>query len=136
MPPTLPDEADAWIAEWRDRLADRDAFADAADGFTATFRFEIRPDDAYDGDPVALALDVEDGVPVDAGVDPSVDADFTLAGPYGAWKDLLRGDLDVTAAVMGGPFDVAGSTATLLTRREAVAELVRAARATPVEFAV
>ncbi|WP_226011529.1 SCP2 sterol-binding domain-containing protein [Halomicrobium salinisoli] len=135
MPPTLPDDADVWIDDWRSELADSDEFADAADGFTATFRFVIRPDDSYRGDPVALYLAIEDGAPVDAGVDPD-ESDFALAGPYGAWKDLLRGDLDVTEAVMGGPFDVEGPTATLLTRREAVAELVRAARATPVEFSV
>jgi putative sterol carrier protein len=136
MPPTLPNDADAWADRLRQRLAEREGFADAAAGFAATFRFEIRPDDAYPGDPVALTVELDDGACTGARAgDRDTDYDFALRGPYTAWKDLLAGDLDVAAAVMGGPFDVEGSTIELMQHREAIAELVRAARSVDAEFA-
>jgi putative sterol carrier protein len=136
MPPTLPTDADAWADRLQAAINDREAFAAAAAGFEATFRFEVLPDDAYPGDPVALTVVVSDGACVAArGHDRDADYDFVLRGPYLAWKDLLAGDIDVSDAVMGGRFDLEGPTTTLLQRREAVAELVRAARSVDVEYA-
>lgn len=136
MIPTLPDDADAWADRLQATINDREAFASAAAGFDATFRFEILPDDTYTGDPVALTVVVQDGACVAArGLDRDADYDFALRGPYGAWKDLLEDEIDVTAAVMGGPFDLEGSTMRLMQRRDAVAELVRAAQAVDAEYA-
>ena len=136
MPPTLPTDADAWADRLQAAINDREAFAAAAAGFEATFRFEVLPDDAYPGDPVALTVVVSDGACVAArGHDRDADYDFVLQGPYLAWKNLLAGDVDVSDAVMGGRFDLEGPTTTLLQRREAVAELVRAARSVDVEYA-
>ncbi|MFB6151848.1 MAG: SCP2 sterol-binding domain-containing protein [Haloarculaceae archaeon] len=136
MAPTLPDDADAWVDDLRTRLNDREAFATAAAGFDAAFRFEILPDEDYLGEPVAFAVTVEDGSCVAAAAgDRETEYDFALRGPYAAWKALLEDDLDVAEAVMGGPFDVEGSTMRLLSNREAVAELVRAARTVDAEFA-
>jgi putative sterol carrier protein len=128
MSTTLPEEADTWVWKWRSQLADRPAFAEAAEGFTATFRFEITPDDTYDGDPIVLRVVVDDGACTAADVTDDPDYDFALRGPYTAWKELLRDELEVSSAVMDGPFAVEGDTITLLQRQDAVAELVRAAR--------
>jgi len=136
MTPTLPGEAEAWADRLQARLNDRDAFAAAADGFDATFRFVILPDDRYDGDPVTLTVVVADGACVAArGNDPDADYDFGLAGPYAVWVDLLADDLDVTEAVMGGSLEFEGSEMELLSNREAVTELVRAAQNVEADFA-
>jgi putative sterol carrier protein len=135
MTPTFPDEADAWADRLRRSVNDREAFRTAAAGFEATFRFEVLPDDAYPGEPVALTLVVDDGACTAAGTGREAGYDFTLRGPYGAWTDLLGGDVDATAAVMDGPFDIEGSTIQLMQRREAIAALLDAARAVDVEFA-
>lgn len=128
MSTTLPDAADEWVSEWRAALRDRPAFAEAAADFTATFRFEITPDESYDGDPIAIRLVVEDGDCPVAELSDDEAYDFALRGPYEAWKALLRDEIDVADAVMGGPFTVEGDTMALLQRKDAVAELVRAAR--------
>lgn len=134
--PILPDDAEAWADRLQARLNDSEAFATAATGFDAAFRFDIMPDERYDGDPVLLTVVVRDGVCVAAaGADASAEYDFALRGPYGAWRDLLRGETDVSAAVMDGPFDFEGSTAELLQHRDAVTELVRAAQSVETEFA-
>lgn len=131
----LPDEAEAWARRWRERLTNDEAFAEKAAGFDADFLFEIRPDDDYGGDPVRFVVVFDDGDAVEARpVGDDVDFDFALRGPYGAWKELLDGDLDVSAAVMSGPFEVDGSTLTLLNYREAIAEMVAQARAIDTSF--
>lgn len=137
MTPTLPDEADAWVRAWRDRLNDSDEFAEAAAEFEAAVLFVVQPDESYDGDPVRLLVDVADGECTDAGAVAAADADYdyALRGPYEAWKSLLRDELDTAEAVMGGPFDVEGDTLALMSHREAFVEMVRAARDVDVEFA-
>lgn len=134
MGPTLPDEADRWANSLQTRLAESEAFAEAASGFSATFLFAIQPDDSYDGDARTVTVVIEDGTCPAAYAGVPDDYDFALRGPYGAWRDLLGGDLDLSSAVMGGPFDFDGSTMTVMRHRDAVAELVRAARAVDTEF--
>jgi len=136
MGPTLPEEADEWADSLQARVNENERFADAAGGFEATFRFEILPDDSYDGQPVALTLVVADGACVAArGFDRDADYDFALRGPYSVWKDLLEDEIELTSAVMGGPLDLEGSTIKLMQHRDAVAELVRSARAVNTEYA-
>jgi len=138
MTPTLPDEADAWVHAWRDRLNDSDEFADAAAGFEAAILFVVQPDERYDGDPVRMLVDVVDGECAAAeAVAASADADYdyALRGPYEAWKALLRDELDTAEAVMGGPFDVQGDTLALMSHREAFLAMVQTARDVDVEFA-
>lgn len=138
MTTTLPGEADAWADRLRERINDRESFAAAAEGFDAVLRFEIRPDDAYDGESVHVTVAVQDreciATRTEFGSSTDVDYDFALRGPYTAWKALLRDELDVTEAVMGGTLELEGSTMRLMQHREAVAELVRAARSVETEF--
>lgn len=135
MTPTLPGEAEAWADQLQARLNDREAFTEAAAGFDATFRFVILPDDRYDGDPLTLTVVVSDGACVAArGSDPDAEYDFGLAGPYGAWVELLEDEIEVTEAVMGGAFEFEGSEMQLLSNREAVTELVRAAQSLDTEY--
>jgi putative sterol carrier protein len=121
MSVTLPEDAPEWATAWRERINERDRFETAAEEFVATFQFEIRADNTYGGDPVSFVVDVDDG-------------DCALRGPYAAWKELLRGDLDVSESVMNGTFDVEGNTMTLLRRQDAIAEMVGAAQAIETTF--
>jgi putative sterol carrier protein len=132
---TLPAEAAAWADTWRDRINEREDFAAAAADFEATFVFEIRDDDRYDGEPVRILVTLEDGACTDTElVDGDADYDFALRGPYDAWADLLAGELDVSESVMDGTFDVEGNTMTLLQRQEAVSEMVGAAQSIDTAF--
>jgi len=132
---TLPADAAAWADTWRDRINDRADFAAAAADFEATFLFEILADDRYDGDPVRFRVTLADSACTDAElVDGDADYDFAMRGPYDAWAALLSGDLDVSASVMDGTFDVEGNTMTLLQRQDAVSEMVAAAQSIDTEF--
>lgn len=134
MTVTLPDEADAWATQWRERLNDRTAFETAAEGFVATFEFEIRAEDDYDGDSVTILVEIDDGDCTDAAISADGDYDFALRGPYAAWKALLQGELDVSESVLSGTFDVEGNTMTLLRRQDAITEMVAAAQEIDTEF--
>ncbi|WP_324665905.1 SCP2 sterol-binding domain-containing protein [Haloarcula sediminis] len=132
---SLPADAAAWATTWRDRINDREDFAAAADDFEATFLFEIRADDRYDGDPVRFLVELADGACTETAlVADEADHDFAMRGPYDAWADLLSGKLDVSESVMDGTFDVAGNTMTLLRRQDAVSEMVAAAQSIDTEF--
>ena len=131
----LPADAAAWADTWRDHINDREDFAAAAADFEATFLFEIRPDDRYDGDPVRFLVTLADGACTEAAlVDGDADYEFAMRGPYDAWAALLAGELDVSESVMDGTFDVEGNTMTLLQRQEAVSEMVAAAQSIDTEF--
>jgi len=131
----LPADAGDWADAWRVHINDREAFADAAAEFEATFLFEIQPDDHYDGDPIRFRVVLADGTCTDTAVaDGDDDYDFAVRGPYDAWTDLLSGDLDVSESVMDGTFDVAGNTMTLLRRQDAVSEMVAAAQSIDTAF--
>ncbi|MFC7018259.1 MULTISPECIES: SCP2 sterol-binding domain-containing protein [Haloarcula] len=133
---TLPTDAGDWVAAWRERINDREAFAAAAEGFDATFCFEIYDDGRYDGEPIVFTVALDDGTCTGARLaDDDADYDFALRGPYDAWAALLRGELDVAEAVMDGTFDIEGNTMTLLSRQDAVAEMITAAQNVDTEFA-
>lgn len=139
MTVTLPEEAPEWIQRWRERLNDNDAYAEAAEGwgvgFDGDFCFEILPDDAYDGEPIRYRVELEDGrCQAAEQVDGEPDCGFALRATYTAWKPLIRGEVDVMGAVMGGDFDVEGSKMKLLSYREAATELGETAAAVETEF--
>jgi len=133
--PTIPDDAGEWASAWQDRLNDDESFADTAAGLDVRLLCEIEPDDAYDGDPVRFVVEVRSGTVPEAGpVDGDADYDIALRGPYGAWKAMLQGDLDVVSAVMGDTFAVDGSTLTLVGNREAFIAMIRQAQRVDTEF--
>jgi putative sterol carrier protein len=142
MAPTLPDDADEWIAAWQDRLNDNDAYADAAAGwgvdFDGDFLFAIEPDGTYDGEPIYFFVELEDGTCHEAVSvsDPEVvDYGFALEGPYSVWKRLIQGDLDVVEAVMDGDLDAHGSKMRVLQYHEATVEMGETASNVDTEFA-
>jgi len=130
---TLPADAAVWAGTWRDRINDRENFAAAAADFEARFCFEIRADDR---ESIRFIVTIDDGACTDTAlVDGAADYDFAMRGPDDAWEALLSGELDISASVMDGTFDVEGNTMTLLQRQEAVAEMVAAAQSIDTEFA-
>lgn len=129
---TLPADATVWAATWRDRINNRADFAAAAADFEARFCFEIRVDDR---DSIRFLVTIDDGACTETAlIDDTEEYDFAMRGPEAAWKDLLSGQLDISASVMDGTFDVEGNTMTLLRRQDAVSEMVVAAQTIDTEF--
>jgi len=138
---TLPEEPEAWIEAYRQRLNDNDEFASAANGwgveFDGDFVFVIRPDGDYDGDTISFYVELCDGECLDTVVldDPNdVAHGFRLSGPYGAWKQLLDGEIDVVEAVMNGIFDVQGNQLRAMRYQRALVEMGETATHVDTEF--
>jgi putative sterol carrier protein len=111
----LPSEADEWIREWREQLNASEEYAEAGagwgDGFNGSFLFDIQPGDTYDGDPVYLYVDLEDGECTEARqvTDPGeVDWGFAYRGDYSDWKALIHGEIGAIDGMMGGQFELDG----------------------------
>lgn len=112
---SFPIEADEWGQAYRDQLNNSETYAEEGEDwgvdFDGSFLFEVQPDAAYDGDPVRLLLDLEDGECRDAfSVDSEeeVEYGFALRADYSDWKDLIQGDLNPIEAILSGPFDLEG----------------------------
>lgn len=102
--------------------------------------------------PVALVLDAEPelGYPEPVAAELSLDrgrchgaalchldavtAPFVLRAAYTTWKAVVRGELDVIAAVVQRRISVRGSLATLMMHARAATALVACARAVPTRF--
>lgn len=112
---TFPDQAAEWVEAYRAVLNDSEEYEEAGaewgEDFDGSFLFEIRPDDAYEGDPVYMYLNLVDGSCRAAEIveDPeAVDYGFALRGDFSAWRDLIEGKLNPIEAILSGPFDLDG----------------------------
>jgi len=137
----LPDEAEAWVESFRERLNDNADYETAADGwgvgFDGDFVLEILPDDTYDGQPLYFYLELRDGDCLQASVlgDPDeVAHGYALRGDYTDWKRLIRGELDIVPAVMNGVLDVDGSKMRAMRYQNALVEMGETAAQVDTEF--
>ena len=137
----LPSEADEWIVEYQNQLNESEEYSEAGqgwgDGFNGAFIFHIRPDDAYDGDPVYLYIDVADGECRDAYVteDPdSEDWGFAFRGDAANWKKLMMGDLDPVQGMMDGTFDLDGDMQKVMQYSQAAVVMTELASSIDTEF--
>ncbi|QSG13827.1 SCP2 sterol-binding domain-containing protein [Halapricum desulfuricans] len=137
----LPEEAEAWVESFRDRLNDNDAYAAAADGwgvgFDGDFVLEIGPDDTYDGEPLYLYLELRDGECLQTAVldDPDeVAHGYTLKGSYSDWKRIIRGEADIVSSVMDGTLKVDGSKMQAMRYQNALVEMGETAARVETDF--
>jgi putative sterol carrier protein len=137
----LPSEADEWIREWRDQLNASEEYAQAGAGwgvgFNGSFLFDIQPGDAYDGDPVYLYVDLEDGECTEARrvEDPGdVDWGFAYRGDYADWKALIRGEVGAIDGMMGGKFELDGDMQKVLQYSDAAVVMTENAGKVDTEF--
>lgn len=138
---TLPSEADEWISTWRDQLNENEDFQRAASGwgveFDGSFRFEIQPDDLYDGDPLCFFIDIVDGKCTRArqiSLPATESAAFRYYGPAAHWKRLIRGDMDAVEGRREEKFELDGDIQKILQYSEAIQIMTENAQYLDTEF--
>lgn len=111
----LPSQADEWVQEYRKKLNESDQYSQVGEGwgvgFNGDFLFEIQPDGVYDGEPVYMYLELQDGACLDAYVTDDPDTEdwgFAFRGEYSKWKQLTAGDIDPVEGMMDGTFELDG----------------------------
>ncbi|MCT9097324.1 SCP2 sterol-binding domain-containing protein [Haloarchaeobius sp. HME9146] len=137
----MPSEAGAWIDAWQDKLNESEKYSEVGAGwgvgFNGSFLFVIEPDTLYDGEPVILYVDLEDGECTEAKqVDSEDDVDwgFAFRGSYSDWKELVHGDLDAIEGMMGGRFDLDGDMQKVLQYSNAAVVMTENASEIDTEF--
>jgi putative sterol carrier protein len=137
----LPSEGDEWIRAWQDELNASEEYSEAGAGwgtdFNGSFLFEIQPDGTYDGDPIYLYVDLEDGECTEAReiADPD-DADwgFAYRGSYEDWKALVHGEVGAIDGMMDGKFDLDGDMQKVLQYSDAAVVMTENASNIDTEF--
>ncbi|MFB6360090.1 MAG: SCP2 sterol-binding domain-containing protein [Halobacteriales archaeon] len=137
----FPDEAHAWIRDWREQLNDSAEYAEAGQGwgqgFNGSFLFVIEADEEYDGEPAYQYVDLEDGQCLEARAieDPdAVDWGFAYRAGYSDWKALIQGDVGPVRGLITGRFELDGDMQKVLQYREAAMVMAENAAEVDTEF--
>jgi len=140
---TVDFPSDEWIAEWKERLNENEAYAEAASdwgvGWNGDFVFTIEVDDDFEeefpefvggdgkihyfigleGGECAEAERVEDLDEVDYG--------FELIGTYDNWKKLAQGEIGAIDSLMSGKFDLNGDMQRVMQYSDGAVKMVESA---------
>lgn len=127
----------AFSKEWIDALAlklkNDEAYQDAAVGFDAIFQFIVEPEpdrDIPDRKEVGIVLPACD----ETWVGVRDDANYVMSGKYGAYVDVLSGNMGATRAITLRKLKVKGNLANLLKFKRAIDLYVEALGDIPSEF--
>lgn len=138
MAKTFP--SDEWFDELGDRLNANETYGEQAAGYGVDFNGDyIFTIEAGDGLPEThhYFIGLEDGDctgtrPIDNPAE--ADNGFELSGPYGNWKELVRGEMGAIEGIMGGDFELDGSMNTLLKYQDAATTFVETCSEIDTEF--
>ncbi|MXR52568.1 sterol carrier protein [Halovenus sp. WSH3] len=137
----LPSEAEEWVAEYERKLNESDQYSHAGEGwgvgFNGDFLFEIQPDGSYDGEPVYMYLELQDGACLDAYVTEgpeSEDYGFAFRGGYEQWKRLTAGEINPVEGMMDGTFDLDGDMQKVMQFSQAAIVMTETASEIDTEF--
>lgn len=155
----------AWFAEYRERINENDAYAEAASDwgveFNGDFIFEMRglPVDELDTDamPEKLESEIDEYVTEESGEyvgysllgleggectaaelvesEDAVDAGFKLTADNETWKRLMKGELGVVDGMMSGHFDIDGDMQKVMQYSQAAVHLTESAAEIDAEYA-
>lgn len=128
MTTTFP--SDEWFEQLKEQLNDNETYEKQASGYGVNFNGDyvltIEGGEGLD-ETVHYFVGLEDGKCTEVyEVDSPAEADngFQLIGPYGVWKQLVRGDLGAIEGIMSGDFELEGSMNTLLKFQDAATTFV------------
>lgn len=137
----LPSEADEWVDEYLNKLNESDQYSHAGEGwgvgFNGDFLFEIQPDGTYDGEPVYMYLELQDGGCHDAYVTDDPDGEdygFAFRGSYEKWKQLTSGEIDPVEGMMDGTFELDGDMQKVMQFSQAAIVMTETAGEIDTEF--
>lgn len=132
--------SDEWFEELRDRLNANETYSEQASGYGVDFNGDyVFTIEAGDGLPetVHYFIGLKDGDCTgvrEVSSPAEADAGFVLSGPYGAWKDIVRGEMGAVEGIMSGTFELDGSMNTLMQYQEAATTFVETCSEIDTEF--
>lgn len=138
MAKTFP--SDEWFDELGDRLNANETYGEQAEGYgvdrNGDYIFTVEAGDGL-AETYHYYIGLEDGDCTGVRrVDNPAEADngFQLSGPYGNWKELVRGEMGAIEGIMGGDFELDGSMNYLLKYQDAATTFVETCSEIETEF--
>ena len=130
--------SDEWLALYRQAINASESHREAAATWEGdlTYVIQAEPGVALEDD-VCVWMDLWHGECRDARIvdmDTGVRAKFVIAAPYSRWKQVIRGELEPTKAMMQGKLRLRGDLPTIVQHVKAANELVHIAGVIPTEF--
>jgi putative sterol carrier protein len=121
--------SEEWIKEWENRLNTSESYAQAAANWEGDNIIVILPDENYT-QTTYIYINLQHGKASDACFLKSLDekkALFTSTAPFGTWRKVLEGRIDVIQAMFSNKIKLVGSMAAIQRQPKATYELVKVA---------
>lgn len=120
--------SEQWLAEYKDAINASEAYQEAAETWEGDLAYEVHaePDKNVPND-VWIWMDLWHGECRDAKqITPEEGAKskFAISAPYSRWKELIKGELDPTKAMLQGKLKLRGDLPTIVRYVTAANELV------------
>ncbi len=130
--------SDEWVKEWERRLNASESYAQAAANWVGDNLIVVLPDESYK-DTTYIYIDLKDGKASGACLLKSPDekkAQFTSTAPFGTWRKVLEGRMDVIQAMFSNKIKLVGSMAAVQRQPKATYELVKVAGSIDTDWGV
>ena len=132
-----------WAEAYRKAINENENYKDAAgpegfppDGWEGDFLFIIEPSGNLDHE-LRMFVGLYHGECTEARIVPEgeeVDTEYVYSGPYDAWVQVLKKELDPIRGLLAGKFKLKGDMAKVLISRRASQELFVSTRMLVTEF--
>lgn len=121
--------SDEWLREWESRLNASETYAQAAANWEGDNIIVILPDENY-SETTYIYINLQHGKASEARFLKNLDerkALFTSTAPFGTWRKVLEGRIDVIQAMFSNKIKLIGSMAAIQRQPKATYELVKVA---------
>jgi putative sterol carrier protein len=121
--------SDEWVQEWERQLNASESYAQAAANWVGDNLIVVLPDENY-SQTTYIYINLERGRAFGACLPKSLEerkALFTSTAPFGTWRKVLEGRMDVLQAMFSNKIKLVGSMAAIQRQPKATYELVKVA---------
>ena len=129
--------SDEWIKELSRQLNESETYEKSAKNWEGDFDFVVEPDDAFQGEPVHLYLDLYHGKSPSAkqlsGPDEK-QAAYVLSAPFSNWRKVIDGKLDPIQGMMTRKLKLTGNMMKIMRYPKAAKEIVSCCALVPTDF--
>jgi putative sterol carrier protein len=130
--------SEEWVKEWEARLNASETYAQAAANWEGDNLIVVLPDENYK-ETTYIYIDLRNGKASNACLLKNADekkAQFTSTAPFGTWRKVLEGRMDVIQAMFSNKIKLVGSMAAVQRQPKATYELVKVAGSIDTDWGV
>ena len=121
-----------WVESFKQKVNSNKEMTMVAKGLDATIRFVIQ--EAGDRGDISVWTHLKDGIVLEAQAGDERESDFSVAGDYSVWRDIIEGREDPIEAVMSQRLSFEGDRQVIMKYLKAVDLIMESIKAVPTEF--